>query len=72
MKGKPLEIHFREDAIPQALHTPVAVPYHWKKEVKEGKYQDVCLGIIEPMPTDTPPPDLAEQDGGCLQKGWEP
>ena len=54
MKGKLLEIHFKEDAIPQAVHTPVVVPHHWKMDVKEGLDQDICLGIIEPMSTGTP------------------
>ena len=41
MKGKPLEIHFKEDSIPQAVHTPVVVPHHWKMDVKEGLDQDI-------------------------------
>ena len=54
MSGPPVDIHFLPDAEPQAVHTPIPVPYHWKQQVKADLDQDVRLGIIEPVPQGTP------------------
>ena len=54
MSGEPMDILFKEGAIPYAVHTPIKVPIHWEKEVKEGLDQDVRLGIIEKVPPGTP------------------
>ena len=54
MSGPPVNIHFLPDATPQAVHTPIPVPHHWKKQVKADLDQDVRLGIIEPVPEGTP------------------
>ena len=54
MTGKPLDITFDRDAKPSAVHTPIPVPHHWKKKVKEDLDRDVRLGIIEPVPAGTP------------------
>ena len=54
MSGPPVDIHFLPDVTPQAIHTPIPVPYHWKKQVKADLDQDVRLGIIEPVPQGTP------------------
>ena len=42
------------NATPVAHHTPVPVPLHWQDEVKSGLDQDVCLGVIEPVPIGEP------------------
>ena len=54
MKGPVMNIAFREDYTPVAVHRPIPVPHHWKKAVKEGLDKDVELGIIEPVQTGTP------------------
>ena len=54
MTGKPMSITFRPDATPSAVHSPIPVPHHWKKAVKEALDRDVDLGIIEPVPQGTP------------------
>ena len=54
MEGKPLKITFVPDATPTAVHTPIPVPHHWKKKVKEDLDRDVALGIIEAVPVGTP------------------
>lgn len=54
MEGKPMDIEFIPGAKPTAVHTPIPVPHHWKKRVKEELDRDVALGIIEPVPVGTP------------------
>jgi len=54
MTGAPMEIHFKEDAEPYAVHTPIPVPMYWKYNVKEDIERDVRLGIIEKVPQGTP------------------
>ena len=54
LTGPPLDITFKEGAEPVAVHTPIAVAYHWKKEVKENLDRDVRLGVIEQVPAGTP------------------
>ena len=54
MTGRPLDIMFTQGAKPSAVHTPIPVPHHWKKRVKQDLDRDVALGIIEPVPTGTP------------------
>ena len=36
------------------MHTPIPVPHHWKKRVKEDLDRDIRLGIIKPIPAATP------------------
>ena len=50
MKGKPHKIHLKEDAVPVAAHTPIPIPYHWKKEVKAQLDRDEKLEIIQKAP----------------------
>lgn len=38
-----------------AVHKPAQVPVHFVDEVKEGLEKDVCLGVIERVPENTPP-----------------
>ena len=54
MKGKPLDVHLKEGSTATAVHTPIPVPHHWKKQVKSDLDRDVRLGIIEPVPLGTP------------------
>ena len=54
MTRRPLDITFTQGAKPSAVHTPIPVPHHWKKRVKQDLDRDVALGIIEPVPTGTP------------------
>lgn len=54
MKGEPLRITFVNDYTPFAAHKPIPVPHHWKEEVKRKLDADVALGIIEPVPQNTP------------------
>jgi len=54
MTGVPMDIHFKEDATPHAVHTPIPVPLHWRYRVKEDLDRDVRLGIIEKVPQGTP------------------
>lgn len=54
MVGRPLDITFTPGAKPSAIHTPIPVPHHWKKRVKDDLDRDVALGIIEPVPAGTP------------------
>ena len=54
MTGKPLDITFIPGVTPTAVHTPIPVPHHWKKRVKQDLDRDVALGIIEPVPIGTP------------------
>ena len=54
MRGEPLPIPVRKDAKPVAVHTPVPVPLHWEEKVKRDLERDVSLGVIEPVPLNTP------------------
>ena len=35
MTGRPLDITFTQGAKPSVVHTPIPVPHHWKKRVKQ-------------------------------------
>lgn len=35
MTGEPVKLHFKEDAKPHVLHTPITIPHHWKEQVKD-------------------------------------
>ena len=54
MTGKLLDITFIPGVTPTAVHTPIPVPHHWKKWVKQDLDRDVALGIIEPITIGTP------------------
>ena len=54
MSLPPVHIHLKENAKPYGHHTPIPVPFHWKKEVKESLERDVERGIIAPVPIGTP------------------
>ena len=50
MTGKPMDVVFKDDAIPYCVHTPIKVPLNWQKKVKKRLEEQVNLGIIEPVP----------------------
>ena len=50
----PAHIHLNENAKPYARHTPIPIPFHWKKEVKESLDRNVKRGIRAPVPIRTP------------------
>ena len=54
MTGEPMQIFFKDDAIPFAVHTPIRVPVHLEKPTKAGIDKDVRLGILEEVPQNTP------------------
>ena len=54
MKGEPMPIPVREDVKPTAIHTPVPVPRHWEEKVYRDLMRDVALGVIEPVPVNSP------------------
>jgi hypothetical protein len=39
---------------PRAIHKPAQVPLHFIDEVREGMKKDVCLGVLERVPENTP------------------
>ena len=40
MTGPDMVIKIDEDVSPTAVHSPIPVPHHWKKKVKEGIDRD--------------------------------
>ena len=54
MTGKDMKVTFKNGVEPYAVHTPIPVPHHWKKEVKSNVDRDVSLEVIEPVPQGTP------------------
>ena len=54
MGGEPLPIATRSDVKPVAVHTPVAIPLHWEEKVYKDLMRNVALGVIEPVPINTP------------------
>ena len=54
MQGEPMPIITNPDVKPVAVHRPVPVPLHWQEKVKADLDRDVALGIIEPVPLNTP------------------
>ena len=54
MTGPPVTLYHDTHATPKACHTPSVVPLHWQESVKACLDRDERLGIIEPVPVDTP------------------
>ena len=50
MPGPAAHIHLKEGAVPKARHSPIPVPFHFKKQVKESLDEDVEMGVIAPVP----------------------
>ncbi len=53
MTGSPMGVVFKENVVPHCVHTPLKVPVHWQKTVKDRLDKDVKLQIIEPVPQNT-------------------
>ena len=50
----PLKLHVNPEATPRAVHKPATVPLHWHEAVFAGIQRDVRLGVLEPVPLNTP------------------
>ena len=50
----PLRIIIKEGAEPSAIHKPATVPAHWMEAVRRELDQDIALGVIERVPSNTP------------------
>lgn len=53
MSGRPLDVHFIDGYSPKAYHTPIPVPHHWQRPVKDGIDRDVRIGTLEQVPSGT-------------------
>lgn len=54
ISGPPMDIFIRDGAIPYAQHRPIPIAIHQKDAVKANLYEKVRMGIIEPVPPNTP------------------
>ena len=54
LTGKPLDIHWRDDARPVTRHSPVPTPIHFREKAKEDLDRDVRIGVCEPVPDGVP------------------
>jgi hypothetical protein len=54
IQGPVLSFATNPDAKPYAVHTPIPVPAHWAKKVKADLDRDCRLGVLEPVPPNTP------------------
>ena len=54
MKGDPLPIPTKVGAKPTVINNHVPVPRHWEDQVERDLKRDVALGVIEPVPLNTP------------------
>ena len=54
MKGEPLSIPVRDGVKPHCVNKPVPIPVHYKERVLRDLKRDVALGVIEPVPPNTP------------------
>ena len=54
MSGEPMRLIVDPNAVPYVAHTPAPVPVHFREEVKRQLDEDVRLGVIEPVPPNTP------------------
>ena len=54
MTGAPIHVSIASDAEPVAVHTPSAIPIHWRDIIKKQLDDDVALGVIEKVPPNTP------------------
>ena len=50
----PLRILLKDNVTPHALHRPATIPLHWLDKVKQDLFRDIDLGVIEPVPQNTP------------------
>ena len=54
LTGAPLDIHWKPDAQPVAVHTPAPSPLHSKARVKQDLDRDTCIEVAEPVPQGVP------------------
>ena len=50
----PLRIITKDNVEPVAIHKPSTIPVHWLEEVRQELEQDIALGVIERVPSNTP------------------
>ena len=50
----PLTFQLKADATPSAIHKAANISIHWMDEIKAELDKDVRLGVIEPVPPNTP------------------
>ena len=50
----PLRLFVDEQAKPTAVGAPGQIPAHWVHDVRAGIERDVALGVLEPVPVNTP------------------
>ena len=53
-EGPPMRIHTDPSAVPLAVHKPIAVPLHYRAEVKANIDADVKRGVLEKVPPGVP------------------
>ena len=54
MEGPPVQVFFKEGAVPSRVHTPIQVPVHQEEQTKAILDLNVRIGIIEPVPAGVP------------------
>ena len=54
IQGPLLEFKVDQNVVPHAVYTPATVPAHWTKKVKADIDRNVALGVLEPVPLNTP------------------
>ena len=54
MMGEPMDIIFKDNAVPYAVHIPIRVPIFWEEMVYRGLKRDERLDVIEEIPDGTP------------------
>ena len=53
-EGPPMRIHTDPNAVPLVVHKPIAVPLHYRAEVKANIDADVKRGVLEKVPPGVP------------------
>ena len=54
ISGEKMDIHFKPGAVPVAVHTPIPLAHHYADPVHDDMDGDSNMGIIEPVPANTP------------------
>ena len=54
MTGEPLRLYVDPDAKPIAVHKAAPVPLHYQEQVFNDLERDVCIGVLEKVPLNTP------------------
>ena len=53
-KSPPLEFHVDDNAKPHAIYKPSPIPLNYMARIKSEVDKDVRLGVIAPVPENTP------------------